>query len=52
MTTTPKKRNPNDLTLRNLRALKKRVAALEKSMRGCKKSYCGCKTPQTRRKTR
>lgn len=26
----PKKRNPNDLTLRNLRALKKRIEVLEK----------------------
>lgn len=25
----PKKRNPNDLTLRNLRALKKRIQTLE-----------------------
>lgn len=31
---TPKKRNPNDSTLRNVRAIKKRVADLEVRVRG------------------
>lgn len=33
MKKTKKKRNPQDSTLRNIRALKKRVAALEKRVR-------------------
>jgi hypothetical protein len=33
MTKTPKKRNPPDATLRNITALKKRVAALELEVR-------------------
>jgi len=31
--TTPKKRNPQDTTLRNIRAIKARVAKLEKAVR-------------------
>jgi hypothetical protein len=38
MGTERKKRNPQDLTLRNLRALKKRVAALEVIIRKLKKA--------------
>ncbi len=36
--TAPKRRNPQDSTLRNIRALKKRVAKLEAQMRAIKKA--------------
>lgn len=39
MPTTPKKRNPTDATLRNIRALKARVAKLEAQMKNVWKAF-------------